>query len=287
MVDPVGAFHRLSGDFPHELAVSVAADENDVVHPEFAGLLHDQRHFLAHVRKNEDIGLFIPDLGELRPEIDILAAAEAQIGDDLSAVFSEALHEELAKPLGVIVSNVIQDRRVEFLDLICREIGDELSLIRIGEADAEGERADRSLLVHCDQRVRGNGADLRHTETIDDRSRGDVDSASVRADDGQDLVLFDHPADRVDCVFGPGPEVVHHEFEILSENAALRVDLVDRKPRRLFLCLSVGGPVTGQRRKIAYFQGIRRKNGSTGNQKQHRNQSAKQELFQRLSPPKK
>ncbi len=137
MVDPVAAFHGISGDLPHELPVSVAADEDDVVHPQFAGLLHDKGHFLAHVGENEHLGLAVANGGQLGPEVDVGSGAEALVGDDITAVFLVILHEELAKTLCVVAADVIKNGCGVLLELLGGEGCYELTLVGVGEACAD------------------------------------------------------------------------------------------------------------------------------------------------------
>ena len=249
MAHPVGILHGVARDFPHEVAVAVAADDLDV-QSEFAGLLHREREALAHRRDDENVGVLLLDDGELRPEVDVLAAVSF-IRDDGSAVFLERLDEEFAKPLGIIAGNVVEDRRVLPLQRQRREVGDHLSLIGIEEADPEIVRTNFALLIDRYERVRGERADVGDAAPVEDGRRGDAESAAAGSDDRADLVLFDEAPGRVDHVFLPRAAVVHDEFDLLAEDSALCVDFGDRNLDRLDFRYAVRREVARHRRDFA------------------------------------
>ena len=198
------------------------------------------------------------------------AAAEAVVGYDRSAVLREALREVFAQSLGVVAPNVIENRSLLFLQFLRGEIADQTSLVGIDEADPEHERTDLALFVHRHERIRRQRADLGNTRAVHERGRGDVRAAGRGAEDRNDLVMVDEPPDRVHGVFGPRLVIVDDDFELLAQNAALRIDLFRRKLDRIDFGLAVRSEISGDSGEIPDLDGLFRPRARNDTETQHR-----------------
>ena len=153
--------------------------------------------------------------------------AEALVGHDLPAEARVGLDEVLGQPLGVVAADVMDDGRFLDAELAVEVFGDDLALVGIGEADAEHVGVQLAFGCHRYVQVRGDCSDLGNPVLRGEGGRGDVDAASVGSDDGDHLVILGHPAEGVHRIFRACAEVIGNELELLAQNAALGVDLVN------------------------------------------------------------
>ena len=173
----------------------------------------------------------------------------------------------------------MDDRGFLDVQLVVEVLGHDLSLVGVSVADSEGIRPRLlRLRIDRDGRIRREGADLRDHALLHDRADGDIESAVVRAADRDDLVDFDEPPGRVDGVLRASADIVRHEFQRTTENAARRVDLLDREERSVPFMGSPRRPFAGQRRQIADLDRLRGPGRSEKHPEQTRNDEHSHDL---------
>ena len=265
VADPEGVLHSFrSGYLPEVVAVAVAADDRDG-DAELAGLLDGERRAFAHRRKDDDVGIGFLNLRELRAEVDVFAAV-AFVGYDLAALGLEALNEEFAESVRVVARYVVEDAGRLSLEVLGREGGEDGSLIGVEEADTEVVGADLSLFVYRNLRVGGQGAYVGDLAAVEYRRGRYAEAGAARAYRRDYLVLLDEAARRVDHVFVSRAAVVHDDFELLAEDAALGVDFGNGHLDRFDFRDAVGREVAGDGRYFTNFDCV---GGKSGECKQH------------------
>ena len=253
VVDNVGAVHRV-GRVEEDLGRAAVAADHGKVNAEGAGLLVDHDEILIEDGGEDDLGLSLLDLGELRGKVSV-ARGVAFLGDHSAALGGVDGDEVVLQTLGVVVVHVVEDGSLVIAKIVGDEGSGDTALNRVDEADAEVIVLELTVL-HGDLLVGGHGGHIGDLVLVENGLDGDALAGSVRADDRADLILRAQALGNVDRLLRVALGVVAEELDLLAEQAAVGVEIVNEHLDRLTLAGAEGRLVAGQRAHPAELDDI-------------------------------
>ena len=227
VVGVVAALDRGAADLGELLGVPAVAAEQRHGDAELAGLDRDVAGVGVVAGDEDRLGVGVLERLQLRREVDV-AAGVGLAGRDRPAERAERVVELLGEALRVGLLLVVEDADALRVQVVVRELRDDVALEAVDEADAQDHVADLG-----DALVRRRRRDHRHAVLLRDRAARHRQARRDLAEHGLDVVVGDEPRHRGAGLLRLAGIVERDELDRPAVDAALGVALVEREPDRL------------------------------------------------------
>lgn len=214
----------------------------------------DHDEILIEDGSEDDLGLSLLDLGELSGEVGV-ARGVALFSDHGAALGGVDGDEVILQTLGIVVVDIVEDRSLVIAEIVGDEGSRDTALNGVNEADAEVIFLELAVL-HGDLLVGRHGGHIGDLVLVENGLNGDALAGSVRADDRADLILRAQALGNVDRLLRVALGVVAEELDLLAEQAAVGVEIVNEHLDRLALAGTESSLVAGQRAHPAKLDDI-------------------------------
>ena len=243
MVDDIGAVHHIGG-VEEDLGRAAVAADHGKVNAEGAGLLVDHDEILIEDGSEDDLGLSLLDLGELSGEVGV-ARGVAFLSDHGAALGGVDRDEVILQALGIVVVDIVEDGGLLIAEIVGNEGSGDAALHGVDEADAEVIVLELTVL-HGDLLIGRHGGHIGDLILVEHGLDGDALAGSVRADDRADLILRAQALGDIDRLLRVALGVVAEELDLLAEQAAVGVEIVNEHLDRLALAGAEGRLIAGE-----------------------------------------